>query len=69
MVEEGVEIPSAPTKAREENYTVGVYEGGGYLTKGIFRPAVVCRMRNNTAERFCPVCERAIERVILHQAE
>jgi hypothetical protein len=69
MVEEGVEIPSAPTKEREENYTVGVYEGGGYLTKGIFRPAVVCRMRNNTAERFCPVCERAIERVILHQAE
>ena len=69
MVEEGVETPSAPTKEREENYTVGVYEGGGYLTKGIFRPAVVCRMRNNTAERFCPVCERAIERVILHQAE
>jgi hypothetical protein len=24
-------------------------------------------MRNNTAERFCPVCERALERVILHQ--
>ena len=69
MVEEGVETPSAPTKEREENYTVGVYEGGGYLTKGIFRPAVVCRMRNNTAERFCPVCERALERVILHQAE
>ena len=69
MVEEGIETPSAPTKEREENYTVGVYEGGGYLTKGIFRPAVVCRMRNNTAERFCPVCERALERVILHQAE
>ena len=69
MVEEGVETPSAPTKEREENYTVGVYEGGGYLTKGIFRPAIVCRMRNNTAERFCPVCERALERVILHQAE
>lgn len=69
MVEEGVETPSAPTKEREENYTVGVYEGGGYLTKGIFRPAVVCRMRNNTAEHFCPVCERALERVILHQAE
>ena len=67
MVEEGVEIPSEPTDERMKNYTVGVYEGGGYRTKGIYRPAVVCRMRDNTATRFCPVCERALERVILHQ--
>lgn len=67
MVEEGIEIPSEPTDERKANYTVGVYEGGGYRTKGIYRPAVVCRMRDNVASRFCPVCERAIERVILHQ--
>ena len=69
MVAEGVEIPTAVTPERTANYVVGAYEGGGYLSKGIFRPTDVCRMRNNTAERFCPVCERAIERVILHQAE
>ena len=67
MVAEGVEIPTAVTQERSENYVVGVYEGGGYRSKGIYRPVDVCRMRNNTAERFCPVCERAIERVILHQ--
>lgn len=69
MVEEGTEIPTVVTPERTANYTVGVYEGGGYRSKGIYRPADVCRMRNNAAERFCPVCERAIERVILHQAE
>lgn len=69
MIEEGIEIPTAVTPERTANYVVGAYEGGGYLSKGIFRPTDVCRMRNNTAERFCPVCERAIERVILHQAE
>jgi hypothetical protein len=69
MVAEGIEIPTAVTPERTANYVVGAYEGGGYLSKGIYRPTDVCRMRNNTAERFCPVCERAIERVILHQAE
>lgn len=64
-----IEKPTAPTEERKANYTVGLYEGGGYRTKGIFRPAVVCRMRDNVADRFCPVCERHLERVILHQTE
>ena len=69
MVAEGIEIPTAVTEERSANYVVGVYEGGGYRSKGIYRPVDVCRMRNNTADRFCPVCERALERVILHQTE
>ena len=69
MMPEGIEVPTTVTPERTANYTVGLYEGGGYLSKGIYRPTDVCRMRNNTAERFCPVCERAIEKVILHQAE
>ena len=69
MVAEGVEIPTQVTAERSKNYVVGVYEGGGYRAKGIYRPTDVCRMRNNTAEQFCPVCQRAIERVILHHAE
>ena len=68
-MDDEVEIPTAPTDLRKKEYTVGVYEGGGYRTKGIYRPAVVCRMRDNVATRFCPVCERAIERVIKHQTE
>ncbi len=64
MMPEGATIPSKPTKSAEKNYTVGAYEGANYMTTGAFRPAVVCRMRNNTATQFCPVCQRAIQRMI-----
>ena len=43
---------------------VGVYEGGGYQSKGVYRPVQECRMKINECERFCPVCSRAIERMI-----
>ena len=39
---------------------VGVFEGGGYQTKGVYRPAQECRMKINEVEHFCPVCTRAI---------
>lgn len=43
---------------------VGLFEGGGYRSKGIWRPADDCRMRTNECESFCPVCERAIVRMV-----
>lgn len=43
---------------------VGVYEGGGYQSKGVYRPFPDCRMKTNQAECFCPVCQRAIARLI-----
>lgn len=48
----------------EERYTggVGVFEGGGYLPRGIYRPQVHCTMRDYAP--FCPVCSRAILRMI-----
>lgn len=62
MVEPGVPIPTPPTA--EYKNKVGVFEGGGYMTKGIYRPMFDCRMRTNTAKGFCPVCQRAIQTVI-----
>lgn len=43
---------------------VGLHEGGGYMSKGVWRASRNCRMRTNTARRFCPVCQRAIDRMI-----
>lgn len=40
---------------------LGVYEGGGYRTKGIYRPTPDCRMKTNKAAEFCPVCAKAVE--------
>lgn len=69
MLPAGYTVPTEPTDERKANYTVGVYEGGGYITKGMYRPAVICRMRDNVATQFCPVCQRAIERIIRFHVE
>jgi hypothetical protein len=54
-----------PTELTDENKAkIGVFEGGGYLKNGIYRPYFDCRMRTNTAKVFCPVCEKAVERRI-----
>ena len=42
----------------------GLFEGAGYQAKGCWRPCEECRMFNNTAPGFCPVCQRAINRMI-----
>lgn len=69
MLDKRTSVPTEPTDKRKEKYTVGVYEGGGYMTKGMYRPAVVCRMRDNVATQFCPVCQRAIKRIIIYNTE
>ena len=46
------------------NLKLGVYEGGGYQSKGVYRPVQECRMKRNECERFCPVCSRAIVQMI-----
>ena len=43
---------------------IGLYEGGGYQSKGVYRPFVDCRMHTNSADAFCPICQRAISRII-----
>ena len=59
---------TSPSKITEDNYssteTLGVYEGAGYSMKGIYRPVPDCRMRTNEAKAFCPVCQRALQRLI-----
>lgn len=57
------EVSTIPTP-EECNYPVGVYEGAGYSLKGVYRPSKDCRMRTNSNPEFCPVCQRAIRKVI-----
>lgn len=55
-----------PTNDTKDNDTqkIGVYEGGGYMTKGVYRAFRNCRMRTNEVPDFCAVCERALRRLI-----
>lgn len=62
MLSENTPVPT-PAEV-SENYPTGVYEGGGYSAKGIFRLAENCRMRTNEYPAFCPVCQRALRRII-----
>ena len=62
MLPPGTPIPTPV--AEKKKYPVGVYEGGGYSAKGIYRPAYDCRMKTNEYPEFCPVCQRAIRRMI-----
>ncbi len=50
----------------EEEYRsrVGAFEGAGYQAGGLYRPAVDCIMFSRNPREFCPVCRRALERVI-----
>ena len=70
MVPEGTPVPTPVKTTEKEIYTaVGVYEGAGYTSKGIYRPVTECRMKINEAPAFCPVCQRALERLILFYTE
>lgn len=70
MVRKGTLIPTKqPTDldrpgAKTKDWRIGVYEPAGYTAKGVYRPYPDCRMRTNATPNFCPVCQRAITRVI-----
>lgn len=78
MLPKVVGIPTAPVEGniwslfregRSMDSMIGVYEGAGYQSKGVYRPFPDCRMKTNAAEAFCPVCQRAIENIILFQTQ
>ncbi len=55
----------------EEKYVdeVGVFEGGGYEPKGMYRPKMDCLMKTFKGDTFCEVCQKAIEKMILYYTE
>lgn len=60
MIDEEIPVPTPATEEYRDK--VGVFEGGGYAAKGIYRPAVQCLMNSfRGVESFCPVCQQAIE--------
>ncbi|MCK4662815.1 MAG: peptidase M64 [Bacteroidales bacterium] len=62
MLDKNVPVPT-PELLIYKNI-IGVYEGGGYIAKGVYRPFINCRMNSNTAKGFCPVCKKSIIKMI-----
>ena len=67
MVDEKTPVPTPREKQYE--HTIGVFEGGGYEAEGIYSPHMDCLMKTFKGHEFCPVCQRAIERMILYYTE
>jgi hypothetical protein len=62
FISKDIPIPTPDIKKYRDK--VGVFEGAGYIAKGLFRPTSNCIMYNRNAGRFCPVCIDAIEKRI-----
>jgi hypothetical protein len=60
LLPSGTPVPTPPDDAHRDK--PGVFEGGGYVAKGIYRPMDHCMMRDYAP--FCPACSRAIVRMI-----
>ncbi len=60
----GLDVPLPTPRDSTFRNVVGMFEGGGYMAKGIFSPAMNCRMKDNSAKGFCLVCQEAIRQKI-----
>jgi len=67
LINEDTPIPTPRNK--KYNQTVGAFEGGGYVSEGMYSPFIDCRMKSNAAKGFCPVCQEAIKEMIRLKSE
>ncbi len=58
LVHDSVPVPTPRIKKYKD--ITGVFEGGGYQAKGIYSPAMDCRMKTIDAPNFCEICTKAI---------
>jgi hypothetical protein len=62
MIARDTPVPT-PAEDKYRNVT-GVFEGGGYVAKGIYRPEMDCRMKGNGPKGYCSVCREAVKKMI-----
>ncbi len=62
LIAEGTPVPTPDDSTFAD--VVGCFEGAGYSAKGLYRPYRDCIMFSKNPVGFCPVCRKAIERMI-----
>lgn len=67
LISSDTPVPTPATK--EYRKKVGVFEGGGYVAEGVYRPMQDCSMKSISVDNFCAVCRRAIEQMINFYSE
>ena len=63
------ETPIPTPDVRGYQNVLGVYEGGGYVAEGVFRPWRDCTMKEPIYNHFCPVCSKTLLEVIDYYAK
>lgn len=67
LIDEDIPIPTPMTDEFEDK--IGVYEGGGYVAKGVYRPSQNSIMRVLSAPGFDEVSKNAIEQLLKYYTE
>jgi hypothetical protein len=67
LIEPGTPVPTPNIEPYADK--TGVFEGGGYSAKNIYRPAYDCLMNSFRGNTFCEVCKNSIEKMILFYTE
>lgn len=67
MIRQGTPVPTPRQGQYRE--VVGMFEGGGYVGKGVYSPMMDCRMKSNEAAGYCPVCSEALVKRIRFLSE
>lgn len=62
MVSTDTPIPTPDIK--QYDGIIGVFEGGGYAAKGVYRPVRSCTMKDIIYDKFCPVCNNSLINII-----
>jgi len=62
MIKNGTPVPTPRIKKYRKK--LGMFEGGGYMSKGVYSPVQDCVMKSNQLQNFCPVCSKAIQEMI-----
>jgi len=58
------DTPVPTPKTAENKNKLGVYEGGGYVSKGVYRPTMDSMMNTFKSTEFNIVCIRAMQKII-----
>jgi hypothetical protein len=62
MIAKETPVPT-PSEDKYKDVT-GLFEGGGYSAKGIYRAELDCRMKSNGPKGYCSVCREAVRKMI-----
>jgi hypothetical protein len=63
------DIPTPTPNSLEYQSKIGLFEGGGYVAKGVYRPSYDCSMKSISVDNFCAVCKETILKMIEFYSE